>query len=179
MNRTLFRRTAAGAILGCATLLTVVVAPSQAQAAAAVSHANQPGSRTYIADGQNLRGPALHKPACTTKFGCALSGDATAFLYRMRWTQWNATKAVGTGTYLLNSCTPDCAQGKFYSVPIVVTFTHPVKACLGKSVRWYWTKATFRYPHGLPSALRKLHDVPVNPWSFTGLAQTAKASCHA
>jgi hypothetical protein len=176
MNRSLFSRVTVGAVLGCATLLTAVVAPSRAQAAPVVEHVDQRASSTYIAAGQYLRGPALYKPACKVKFDCALSGDATAFLYQMRWTQWSTTKAVGTGTYLLNSCTPNCAEGKFYAVPIVVTFTNPVKACMGKSVRWYWTKASFRFTHGLPSALRR-DNAPVNPWDFTGVSQEAKASC--
>jgi hypothetical protein len=179
MNRSLFRRTAAGVVLGCAALLTAVVVPSHAQAAPVAKHVNQRARSTYIAAGQSLGGPALYRPACTVKFDCVLSGDATAFLYRMRWTQWGTTKAVGVGTYLLNSCTPNCAEGTFSSVPIVVTFTNPVKACVGKSVRWYWTKATFRFTHGLPPALRRFDDAPVNPWSFTGLAEAAKASCHA
>jgi hypothetical protein len=177
MNRSSFRRAFAGALLGCAALATVAAMPAVAHAAPAVKHVNQKAANTYIAAGQAVGGPALYKPACKVKFDCQLSGDATAFLYQMRWTQWSTTKAVGTGTYLLNDCTPDCAGGKFYSVPIVVTFTNPVKACVGKAVRWYWTKASFRYTHGLPAALRG-DNAPVNPWDFTGLAQQAKASCH-
>jgi hypothetical protein len=176
MNRSLFRRAAMGAVLGCAALLTVVVVPAHAQAAPDVKYVNQQASRTYFAAGQYLTAPALYKPACKSKFSCAVSGDATAFLYRMRWTQWSTTKAVGTGTYLLNNCTPNCAEGKFYDVPIVVTFTNPVKACFGKSVRWYWTKASFRFTRGLPPALRA-DNPPVNPWVFTGLASQAHASC--
>jgi len=176
MIRSLVHRAAAGAVLGCAALMTAAVVPSAAQAAPAVKHVNPQASRTYIAAGQNIRGPALYKPACTAKFSCALSGDSTAFLHKMRWTKWNSAKAVGTGSYLLNSCTPNCATGRFYTVPVVVTFTNPVKACFGKSVRWYWTKATFRFTHGLPPALRGGNG-PLNPWRFTGLAQQAKASC--
>jgi hypothetical protein len=94
----------------------------------------------------------------------------------MRWSQWSTTKAVGTGIYYLNGCTPNCAKGRFYSVPIVVTFTNPVKACVNKSVRWYWTKATFRFTHGLPAPFRVTGAI-TNPFSFTGVAAAAKASC--
>jgi hypothetical protein len=180
MNRSMFRRAAVGAVLGCAALLAAVTVSSAvssaAQAAPAVKHPNQQASHTYFAAGQDIEGPALYKPACSVKFDCAVSGDSTAFLYRMRWTQWSATKAVGTGSYLLNSCTPDCAAGTFYNVPIVVTFTNPVKACSGKSVRWYWTKAAFRFTHTLPPGLRG-DNGPVNPWVFTGVAQQARATC--
>lgn len=176
MNRSLFRRAFAGAALGCAALASTAVLPAVAHAAPAVVRVSQRPGNTYIAAGQSLRGTELYKPACDVKFHCILSGDSTAFLYRMHWTKWTTTSAVGTGTYLLNSCNPSCAGGKFYSVPIVVTFTNPVKACAGTSARWYWTKASFRYPHGLPAALRG-DSGPVNPWNFTGLARSAKASC--
>jgi hypothetical protein len=177
MNRLLFRRAAAGAVIGCAALVTAAVVPSAAHAAPAAKAVSQ-ASHTYIAEGQYLAGPALYKPACKVKFDCMISGDGTAALYKMHWSQWGTTKAVGTGTYLLNGCTPNCAEGKFYNVPIVVTLSKPVKACFGKSVRWYWTKASFRFTHGLPAVLRA-DGGPVNPWNFTGLAQMAKASCHA
>lgn len=177
MNGSLSRRAIAAAVLGCAALAPAVV-PSVAHAAPVVKLVNQQATNTYIAGGQYIDGPALYKPACKVKFDCALSGDATAFLYQMDWTRWSTTEAVGAGTYLLNGCTPNCARGKFFNVPIVVTFTNPVKACVGKSVRWYWTKASFRYTHGLPKALRRDFG-PLNPWRFTGLAQEAKASCRA
>ncbi|HLK00218.1 MAG TPA: hypothetical protein VKU39_09960 [Streptosporangiaceae bacterium] len=174
MSTHLFRRIATGAALGCAALVTAAaVVPSHAQAASAVKQKPHP---VYIATGQSLRGKALYKPSCHGKFDCGLSGDSTAFLYRMHWTMWTTGKAVGTGTYLLNSCTPNCAQGRFLSVPIVVTFTHPAKACVGKSARWYWTEASFRYPKGLPRQLQGAN-APANPWVFTGLIQDIKASC--
>ena len=172
MNRSLLCR---AALAGCAALLTAVIVPAHAQAAA--GNASQQASRTYIADGLSLGGPALYRPACDQRYYCSLSDNE--FLYRMRWSQWSATRAVGTGTYLLNDCTPNCAEGRFSSVPVVVTFTDPVRACLGKSVRWYWTKATFRFTHGLPRAVRQFDGAPINPWSFTGLAASAKASCRA
>jgi hypothetical protein len=174
----LFRRAAAAAALGCAAVVTTAVALSAAHAAAAVEHVYQRPGNTYIASGQYILGPALYKPGCQVKFDCALSGDATAFLYQMRWSRWTTAKAVGAGTYLLNDCTPNCAEGKFYQAPIVVTFTNPVKACVDKSVRRYWTKASFRYTHGLPAVLRRDFG-PLNPWKFTGLAQKAKTSCRA
>lgn len=174
MNTNLFRRVAAGAALGCAALVTAaVVVPSSAQAASVVKQ--KPG-KVYLAEDQSLRGKPLYKPSCHGKFDCGLSGDSTAFLYRMHWQKWTTSKAVGTGTYLLNSCTPNCAEGRFLSVPVIVTFTHPARACIGKSARWYWTEASFRYPKGLPRQLRGAN-APVNPWIFTGLIQDIKTTC--
>jgi hypothetical protein len=134
----------------------------------------------YLAEGQDIRGKALYKPACRS--ACALSGDSTAFLDRMTWTTWSAAKtgakAVGKGTYELNACDPNCAAGHVYHVPVVVTLTRPVKACSAKGSRWFWSRASFRFPHGLPKALQG-PNAPLNPWTFTSLITEAHQSCHA
>jgi hypothetical protein len=39
-----------------------------------------------------------------------------------------------------------------------------------------WTKATFRFTHGLPAPFRVTGAI-TNPFSFTGVAAAAKASC--
>jgi hypothetical protein len=96
MNRSLFRRATAGAALGCAALVITAVVPSAAHAAPAVKQVSQRPGNTYIAAGQYILGPPLYEPACTKKFDCALSGDATAFLYRMRWTQCEVTQIFRT-----------------------------------------------------------------------------------
>ena len=54
-------------------------------------------SVAYLAQGQDLHGKMLFKPACNG-FGCALSGDSTSFLSKMTWQTWLDTEAVGTGT---------------------------------------------------------------------------------
>jgi hypothetical protein len=94
----------------------------------------------------------------------------------MTWQSWTPTEAVGTGTEKLSDCTPNCAAATVYPVEVVVTFTQPVKACANGTVRWYWTRATFAYPKGLPTALQG-QNAPANPWTFTALAQSAQQSC--
>src|ERR1700689_5194972 len=61
--------------------------------------ASPSGASTFLAEGQDINGTALHEPACVS--GCPLSGDSTAILVKMTWTTWSATEAVGTGTYKL------------------------------------------------------------------------------
>jgi hypothetical protein len=95
------------------------------------------------------------------------------YLSGMTWPSWTTSTAVGTGTARLNSCTPNCATGKVYPVPTVVTFSQPVKACTGSKVRWVWTRASFSFPKGLPQAVQGVS----NPWNFTQLAQDARQSC--
>jgi hypothetical protein len=178
MNGFRSRRLAAASVLGSAVLFGTACSPAfaaPAQSASVARSAAVSGSHTFIAEGQYLGGTPLHEPACRG-FGCQLSGDSTAYLVNMKWSAWTSKHAVGTGTYKVNLCTPNCATGKFYPVKVIVTFTQSVKACFGKSVRWYWTRATFKYPNGLPKALQG-SNAPQNPWNFTELAASARQSC--
>ena len=133
------------------------------------------GAGTFLAAAQDLNGPLLHEPACGG-FGCALSGDSTAFLSRMTWTPWSGSEAVGTGRYKLDDCNPDCAGGHVYSVATVVTLSQPVKVCSSSGTRWVWSHASFTFPNGLPAALRG-QNAPQNPWTFSGLITAAQQSC--
>jgi hypothetical protein len=178
------RRVASVAGIACAALLVtacnsqggpsavVTGAPNPAVTSATVTAKTAP--RVYLAEGQDIRGRLLYRPAC--KQGCPLSGDSTAILDKMTWHTWSASKAVGTGTYELDGCNPDCAAGPLYKVPAVVTLSHPVKVCSPAGTRWVWTKASFRFPHGLPKALRG-DNAPLNPWVFSSVISAARHSC--
>ena len=173
------RRVAGWAGIVCAALLVSACSPGSATAApasnpASASLAAKTAARVYLAEGQDIRGRLLYRPAC--KSGCPLSGDSTAILARMTWRTWSAGKAVGTGTYELDGCDPNCAAGPVYKVPAVVTLSHPVKVCSSAGTRWVWTKASFRFPHGLPTALRG-SNAPLNPWVFSSVITAAKQSC--
>jgi hypothetical protein len=133
------------------------------------------GAGTFLAAAQDLNGTLLHEPACGG-YGCALSGDSTAFLARMAWTAWSGTEAVGTGSYKLDDCNPDCAAGHVYSVATVVTLSQPVKVCASSGTRWVWSHASFTFPHGLPKALQGLN-APQNPWTFSALITAARQTC--
>jgi hypothetical protein len=168
------RRVAGWAGIVCAALL-VTACNAQASPSVVVTDAPNP-SVAYLAQGQDLHGKMLFKPACNG-FGCALSGDSTVFLSKMTWQTWSDTKAVGTGIDKLDGCNPDCAAGPVYSVATVVTLSNPVKVCTSSGVpHMVWTKASFRYPHGLPKALRG-SNAPLNPWVFSSLISAAKHSC--
>jgi hypothetical protein len=130
---------------------------------------------TFLAAAQNLNGTLLHEPACAG-FGCALSGDSTTFLANMTWTTWSGAEAVGTGTYQINDCTPDCAGGHVYPVAAVVTLSQPVKVCSASGARWVWSHASFTFPGGLPKALQG-QNAPQNPWTFSSLITAAQQTC--
>src|SRR5437763_4344620 len=53
--------------------------PSSAPATAPVT--GPTASSTFLAEGQDINGTALHMPVCAT--GCVLSGDSTAILDKM------------------------------------------------------------------------------------------------
>ena len=133
------------------------------------------GADTFLATGQDIRGTLLHKPACGG-FGCALSGDSTTFLANMKWITWSGTEAVGTGTYKINDCHPNCAAGHVYPVATVVTLSQPVKVCSASGTHWVWSHASFSFPDGLPAALHG-QNAPQNPWTFAPLITAAHQSC--
>jgi hypothetical protein len=133
------------------------------------------GADTFLATGQDINGTMLHEPACGG-FGCALSGDSTTFLSNMTWTSWSGAEAVGTGTYKIDDCNPNCAAGHVYSVATMVTLSQPVEVCSASGTHWVWSQASFTFPDGLPTALRG-QNAPQNPWTFSALVTAAQQSC--
>jgi hypothetical protein len=136
----------------------------------------QTAASTFLATGQDVNGTALYRPACNSNFGCQLSGDSTAFLDKMTWSVWSVTEAVGTGTIKLDDCNPNCAGGTVYPVATVITLSQPVKVCSSSGTRWFWSRASFKYPNGLPKALQS-DGGPQNPWNFAGVAGAANQGC--
>ena len=148
-------------------------APASPPASPSVT-ASETGTSTFLAQEQDINGTLLYKPACNS--GCLLSGDSTGILYKMTWSTWSAAEAVGTGTYKLDACDPSCAAGRVYPVPTAVTLSQPVKVCSSSGTRWFWTRASFKFPDGLPKALQG-GSAPQNPWVFSTVAAAAQHSC--
>jgi hypothetical protein len=78
----------------------------------------------------------------------------------IRWKSWTANGAVGTGTYLINNCNPNCAAGKFSESPVGVkleglytdgeryflrylTFTGDDNLSLSEKIEGMWDLAEF------------------------------------
>ncbi len=165
--------TTTSASAGTVSPATAASSPS-APASLRPTPASSAPAAVYLAPGQSLTATPLYKPACASD--CALSGDSTAFLSGMAWSSWTASEAVGTGTYKLDDCQPDCAQGTVHDVPVVVTFSRPVKACSPGTARWFWSRASFMFPKGLPKALQG-DSAPKNPWDFSAVISAAQQSC--
>jgi len=52
-------------------------------------------------------------------------GDANFYFTNLRWSAWNAIRAVAAGVAHLNDCKPYCAAGHFHTYRIAVTLTRP------------------------------------------------------
>ena len=48
--------------------------------------------------------------------------DDNSYLTGLSWSGWTAGAALGTGTWHINDCAPDCAHGHFLTYPVEVTF---------------------------------------------------------
>jgi hypothetical protein len=136
----------------------------------------QSATDTFLAESQDVNGTALFKPACVSTYGCALSGDSTGFLYKMTWTTWSAAEAVGTGTYRIDDCNPNCAAGQVHPVATMITLTDPVRVCSSAGTRWFWSHASFKFLVGLPPALQG-SNAPQNPWTFSSVTAAANQGC--
>jgi hypothetical protein len=129
----------------------------------------------YFAEGGDTNGTSMHASGCSA--GCPLSGDGTTSLWNMTWPTWNPDEAVGTGTEKIDDCNPSCATGKLYPVNVTVTFRDPVLVCTSQHVaRYYWTRASFSWPAGLPAALSG-DSAPVNPVTYANISAESTPSC--
>lgn len=59
-----------------------------------------------------------------------LACDGTNLLTDLKWTSWSSSRASGKGTDSLNTCTPDCANGKRHKLAATVTLSKPA-SCPG------------------------------------------------
>src|SRR5579859_4522443 len=76
---------------------------------------------------------------------CADANDA---LGPMHWVSWG-TQAFGTGTETINSCTPDCADGKLVPYPVLVAVWRP-EPLPGHPGVQYFTRVTRIYTANRP-----------------------------
>lgn len=121
-----------------------------------------------------MGGTVVDAPACAT--GCPLSGDGTTALWNMTWQAWNSTTATGSGTEKLDDCAPNCAAGTLRPVRVVVTLSRPVMVCVGGVGRWFWSRVSFAWPDGLPSAFKGAN-APLNPFDYQDITAQAANSC--
>ncbi|MGH2833912.1 MAG: hypothetical protein ACRDK2_14145 [Solirubrobacteraceae bacterium] len=59
--------------------------------------------------------------------------DAGLSIQKITWSSFGGGTASGTGSAHINSCTPDCAAGKFGDYPVQITASKPKRCREGKS----------------------------------------------
>lgn len=70
-------------------------------------------SHTYLIDCE-------HQPVVRPATFVLTCADANSSIEPATWEVWGGAVARGTGTYLENDCTPDCAAGRFRAYPVVL-----------------------------------------------------------
>ena len=61
------------------------------------------------------------KPESLTQY-CA---DAGAGVTKIKWSIWTSTRAVGSGSYYVNLCNPNCADGKLVWAKVKIVLSKP------------------------------------------------------
>ena len=128
----------------------------------------------FLAEGGDVRGTSVFRPACAS--GCGLSGDGTTALWNMTWTAWTSTQASGAGTEKIDDCNPNCAAGTLHAVAVRVTLSNPVMVCASGKGTWYWTRVTFTWPNGLPAVFSG-DNAPTNPFNYPDITAQQASSC--
>lgn len=114
-----------------------------------------------------------------------LAGDGTYELANMTWQVWSGSEAIGTGTARIDDCSPSCAGGRWYGVPVRAVFSQPVHDCTAQygqgttvsgGARYWWSQVNLTYPAGLPAALSGPNG-PYELWTFTDVITWAHQSC--
>lgn len=80
-------------------------------------------------------------------------GDANTVLKGLSWSSFGGSTAQATGTFVMNTCEPNCAAGKDVSYPVRVTASEP-RACK-RGVRVY-NRVTLRFTARKPKSSAQL-----------------------
>lgn len=84
-------------------------------------------------------------------------GDGNLFVTKLKWTSWGTKTAKGNGTAHQNTCTPNCAQGKFKTYPMSLVLSVPKKCAHGKHE---FAELKYTYTGKRPKGVRKSSTVP-------------------
>jgi len=80
-------------------------------------------------------------------------GDGNTVLKGLSWSTFGGSSARAKGTFVMNTCEPNCAAGKDVSYPVTVKATGP-RTCK-KGVRVY-NKLTLRFTGRAPKSASSL-----------------------
>jgi len=129
--------TAAGLLAGCASPHDVATASVSSRAA------DSAGTQQSVIV-VNCLGKQQTRPSSFI-LTCADAGDVLTALH---WVSW-ASQAFGTGTEVIKTCTPNCAEGGFVSYPALIALWRP-EPLPGHPGVLYFTRITRIYTANRP-----------------------------
>ena len=132
----LLAMTAAGFLAGCASPHDGATASVSSRAALAVT---QPSVIVV-----NCLGRQQTRPSSFI-LTCADAGDVLTALHSVSW----ASQAFGTGTEMIKTCMPNCAEGGFASYPALIALWRP-EPLPGHPGVLYYTRITRIYTANRP-----------------------------
>jgi hypothetical protein len=88
---------------------------------------------TSASAGSPLKITNCNKAASQPKLLTLTCGDGNTVLKGMTWSSFGGATASGKGTFVTNTCKPNCSAGKNVSYPVAVTATGS-KKCKGATV---------------------------------------------
>jgi hypothetical protein len=112
------------AVIATAALVSGTTACSPGPAGS--SAATTPGSATLAPTVAFCHGglPTGPPQSCGIKpTQIYFSGDATLSIRQITWSSWNASGATGSGSWYLETCLPNCAQGPVTKYPATLTLS--------------------------------------------------------
>ncbi len=133
----LLATTAVGFLAGCASPHDGATAPGSKRAA----HSDVAQRTVIVVD---CLGKQQTRPSSFI-LTCADAGDVLTALH---WVNW-ASQAFGTGTEMIKTCTPNCAEGGFVSYPALIALWRP-EPLPGHPGVLYFTRITTIYTANRP-----------------------------
>src|SRR5580658_9264066 len=98
-------------LCGIAAIATTVGLASTAGAAAGRPHVSSTAASAPVV--VNCATHAQTRPG-TYILAC---GDGNGYVNGLHWASWGSSAAFATGSYVFNTCTPNCVAGHFVSLP--------------------------------------------------------------
>jgi hypothetical protein len=142
---------AAGTVLASSALVFAVASSSPAATSARPAARSAPSLPVLVDCANHARiQPKQIVLACA---------DGNDLLSKMSWSHWGA-QALGTGSEVINDCTPTCVGGTFHSFPVITVLWRPEPRA-HHTGQLSFTRATIIYTGKVPAGLHRTRTVPL------------------
>jgi hypothetical protein len=108
-----------------AAAAAIVLPGSTALAATGGTHPAAHAMTPAKSRGQTVIISCSNKAQVRPKSYLLACGDGSSGLTKLHWVSWAAGTATATGDFSFNTCTPNCAQGKYITSPVLVVLWQP------------------------------------------------------